>query len=174
MAGTAVAAGVLIVLMIAAQVYTQRGPGGALSDVRVGRPAPDFDVPWLSGGRVSLAGLAGRPVALNFWATWCPPCVLELPLLYQAEARYASEGLAVVALNAGQHHEYVADFMTQQGLQMPVAIDPDKQVYKEYGVIGLPTTVWIDGKGVVRAVKVGRLTEGEIESYVALLANPTP
>lgn len=162
-------AAALIVLLVLAFVWTQFGPGGALSRVRPGRPAPDFDVPMLGGGRISLAELEGRPVALNFWATWCPPCVIELPLLQEAERRHADVGLAVVALNAGQHHEYLEGFMAERGLDIPIALDPGKDVYERYRVVGLPTTVWIDADGVVRAIELGVLTNDKIDAYVAQL-----
>ena len=97
----------VILLLGGAYVAMQFGPGGLMSDVRSGSPAPQFDVPALSDGTIRLEDYDGQLVALNFWATWCPPCVEELPMLVEAEARHADEGLAVVALNAGQTRAHI-------------------------------------------------------------------
>jgi peroxiredoxin len=169
----ACAAVTLIVLLVAAFTATQFGPGGVLSDVRPGSPAPDFEVPTLDGGELRLSDHRGRPVVLNFWATWCPPCVLELPLLIEAESRYADEGLVVIAMNAGQTPEHIDWFLDQQGIDMPVAIDPGRDVYELYGVVGLPTTIWIDRDGNVNAVELGVLTTDLIDEYVSELVEQT-
>jgi peroxiredoxin len=168
----ACAAIALIALLVGAFVATQFGPGGLMSDVRPGAEAPDFEVPTLGGESIKLSDYRGRPVVLNFWATWCPPCIVEIPLLVQAEADYADENLALIALNAGQTSEHIRSFFDEQGIDMPVALDPGKDVYELYGVVGLPTTVWIDRDGVVSAVELGVLTPELIDGYMSELLEP--
>ena len=174
----ALAAVGLILLLVGAWAATQFGPGGIMSDVRPGAEAPDFEVPLLDGGTVRLSEYRGRPVALNFWATWCPPCILELPLLIQAGEDYgdgAGGGLAVLALNAGQTREHIEWFIEDHSLEVPpVALDPGRKVYEMYGVVGLPTTVWIDDDGVVSAVELGVLTPELISSYMEELVGSAP
>lgn len=156
-----------IVVLGGAYAVMQFGPGGMMSDVRPGAAAPAFEVPRLDDGALRLADYQGRLVALNFWATWCPPCVEELPLLVAAEQRYEDAGLSVIALNAGQTREHIRRFLDGRDLDdLPVAIDPDRDVYEAYRVVGLPTTVWIDRDGRVFAVEVGGLTDEVIDRYV--------
>lgn len=159
----------MILALVGAWGWSQSGPGGMLSDVKPGAMAPDFEAEFLEGGSVRLSDYRGRPVALNFWATWCPPCVHEMPMLREAERRYAAEGFAVLAMNAGQTVEHLEEFMPQFDLEGPVVLDPGRLVYGEYGVVGLPTTIWIDREGVIRAVEVGQLTPELIDRYVAQL-----
>lgn len=157
-----------IVLLAAAYGIMQFGPGGIMSDVRAGKPAPDFEVQTLDGGTIRLEDYEGKLIALNFWATWCPPCVQELPLLDQAQERHADAGLAVIAMNAGQTRKHVTSFLDGRDLDdLPVAMDPGREVYEAYGVVGLPTTVWIDREGNVYAVEIGGLTQEVIDKYVA-------
>jgi thiol-disulfide isomerase/thioredoxin len=122
----------------------------------------------LDGSTIRLEDYEGQLIALNFWATWCPPCVQELPLLDEAQERHADAGLAVIAMNAGQTRKHVTAFLQNRDLEdLPVAMDPGREVYDAYGIVGLPTTVWIDRQGNVHAVEIGGLTQEVIDRYVA-------
>jgi peroxiredoxin len=156
----------MIALLVGAFVLTQTGPGGALAAVRVGRPAPDFDLGTLDAGSIKLGDQRGHIVAVNFWTTWCPGCVAELPALAAASRGLADEDLVVVAVNAGEAPSKVERFLDERGIDIPVALDVFREVYRTYHVVGLPTTVWVDRAGIVRAVHLGALSPEDIDRYV--------
>ncbi len=160
-------AAILIAALLGSFGYAQIGPGGVLSDIRTGRPAPDFELPTLDGEMVRLSDFRGRPVLLSFWATFCPQCARQLPLVAAAEAEYDDVNLAVVAVSSGQSPDHVRRYLERRGLSLRVLIDPDKAVYRAYRVVGLPTTLWLDADGVVRAVELGELKAEIIGRHVA-------
>ena len=124
--------------------------------------APDFELPTLDGRQlVSPADYAGRPLFLNFWATWCAPCVRELPALQEFAATHASDdaGPALLAINLGESAETVSAFLREIGVtDLLVALDISQVVKRDYGVQNLPTTFVIDGEGMVLAKQLGEMT----------------
>ena len=134
-----------------------------------GRPAPDFALPDLDGNTVRLSDYLGRPVVLNFWATWCAPCRLEMPELEQAAADYAGRDLAVLTVNQDETAEQVSDFFTEVGLTLPALLDTGGAVGAAYGAFFLPTTVIIGPDGLVSAVHRGILSREELDDYLAAL-----
>lgn len=137
---------------------------------RVGSLAPDFTVEMLSGESLRLSDLRGKAVLLNFWATWCPPCRLEMPFIqavYQ-EGRYPD--LVVVAMNRNEDAGAVSEFMEQNGYTFPVALDPGLNVAEQYQVYAVPETFLIDPDGVIRVKKIGAyLTVKELESSLNMV-----
>lgn len=126
--------------------------------VAVGQPAPDFALRDLDGRVVRLSGYRGQTVVLNFWASWCGPCRVEMPELLRAyEQRRASGDLVVLAVD--RLHEdsegAVRAFVREFGLSFPVLLDADEEVVRRFNVTGLPATFFIDRDGVVRAIHVG-------------------
>ncbi|GAA5532701.1 TlpA disulfide reductase family protein [Deinococcus aluminii] len=126
----------------------------------IGKPAPDFTLTSLDGTRVSLATLKGRPVVLNFWASWCGPCREEAPLFRElSERQGAGQGLAVVGILFSETNERSArDFIREYALAYPTLKDPGINTGVNYGVSGVPETVFIDQGGIVRHMDRGGLT----------------
>jgi cytochrome c biogenesis protein CcmG, thiol:disulfide interchange protein DsbE len=127
----------------------------------VGHPAPDFTLTALVGSQVRLADLRGRPVVLNFWATWCPPCRAEMPQLEAASRRY-SDQVAVIGVNQVEPAGTVQVFANEVGLTYPIPLDSSGTASRLYGVRSLPTTFFIDREGVIRQIQVGGLTEATL------------
>jgi len=125
------------------------------ADELLGKPAPEFKLPLLSGGTVDLAKLKGKVVILDFWATWCGPCRKGLPALADLAKQYGSKGLLVYAVNLRERPEQIRSFLTKLKLELPVALDEDATVADRYKVSGIPQTVLVDAQGVVQAVHVG-------------------
>ena len=134
--------------------------------------APDFTARTPDGGTVRLSDLRGSMVALNFWATWCEPCEIEMPDLQRAAERYAGAGLVVLGVNQGETAGEVSAYLDERGLTFPVVLDEDESIAARYGVRALPTTYWIDGDGVVRARHIGMLDANLIDAYVDELRAP--
>ncbi len=136
--------------------------------VAVGDNAPDFILSDLSGRSVRLSDYRDQPVIINFWATWCPPCRVEMPDLQRAFQKYASEGLVILALDQNEPAETVGPFFyDEMGLSFTPLLDINGAVAGMYGVFNFPTSVFVDGSGQVTAVHRGLMTFDQIESYLS-------
>lgn len=138
-----------------------------------GRPAPAFTLTTLAGAPLSLADLAGRPVFLNFWATWCGPCVREMPA-FQTFAREqrlrGDDGAVVLAINFGETEEDITPFLRELGVgDLTTLLDPDLRTANAYGVGNLPTTYLIAADGTLAFLKLGEMTLDEMNEYLAAL-----
>jgi len=135
-----------------------------------GHPAPDFTLPTLSGETLSLSDFKGRPVLINFWATWCPPCRAEFPDFQRAHIDNADE-LVIIGINntPTDQPDRVADFVADMGVTFPIVLDESGEVGKTYNVLGLPTTVFIDRDGLVNEVFTGPINQAYIEAKLSEL-----
>lgn len=127
-----------------------------LPSVLVGKEAPDFDLESLEGGRVSLRTLRGEPVVINFWSTWCGPCLAEHALI-----RQAVKGIKKIRFYSILYEDTVANakaFLKQYGEAAPILLDPDLKTAINYGVSGVPETFFIGSKGIVLFKQAGMLT----------------
>ena len=113
-------------------------------------PAPDFTLPVRGGGSKTLSSLQGDVVMLNFWATWCPPCRQEMPLLDQIFQRYSQLGFTLLGVNVEQENRLVDRFLSDVPVSFPILLDTTEEVGKLYEVAAMPTTVLIDRQGVMR------------------------
>lgn len=128
----------------------------ARSAPMVGFFAPDFTLTTTDGERMQLSALRGRPVILNFWATWCPPCRAEMPALEALWQSNKSTDLLVLGVDQGESAATVERFARGTvGTTFPLLLDTRREVGAEYGVRALPTTVFIDAEGRIRDIKVG-------------------
>jgi thiol-disulfide isomerase/thioredoxin len=135
----------------------------------VGKDAPDFvlDVVW--GGdtpKLALRELRGRPVLLDFWATWCGPCQAEAPIIDKIAQRYKDRGLAVVGVNTSDAPGRARPWAMSRHLSFPVVYDAD-DVAPEYGVENLPTLILVSKDGKVLAVRTGITSDSELERLVS-------
>lgn len=121
----------------------------------VGEPAPPLVLPQVGGGTVDLASLRGKPVWVNFMATWCPPCIDELPLMRGFAVRYENTGLAVIAVDVREDEAAVAAFAKGLGVTFPVALDTDGAASSSWRVGPLPVHFWVDKDGIVRDGALG-------------------
>jgi cytochrome c biogenesis protein CcmG/thiol:disulfide interchange protein DsbE len=139
-------------------------PGG-----RIGTPAPDFSLVDLDGNPVLLSGLRGSPVLVNFWASWCAPCVEEFPLLRAAATEHAADGLVVVGIVYQDRSEAARDFMERFDATWPAVMDPGGIVAEHYGIYGPPETFFIDTDGVISARQIGGLTAADLHTKLAAI-----
>jgi cytochrome c biogenesis protein CcmG/thiol:disulfide interchange protein DsbE len=135
----------------------------------VGRAAPDFALSPLDGGEpVTLASQRGKPVVLNFWASWCVPCFEEHPLLVQA-ARQLGDRVRFYGIVYEDSEEQVRRFLARQGQAYPSLVDPGSRTAIAYGIFGVPETYFIDAEGRIAAKHVGPLDAASLAKYLRLL-----
>jgi peroxiredoxin len=121
-----------------------------------GRPtAADFDLKDPEGRPVRLADFRGKPLIVNFWATWCPPCREEMPSMQRAHAAVSKEGIGLVAINVGEDADTVAEFLADARVEFPLPLDEASKVVMSYPVRGLPTTFVVDPDGRLTYVATG-------------------
>ena len=125
-----------------------------LSDYPEGWHPPPIMAHTVEGQSISLAGLSGRLVLVNFWATWCPPCLHEMPDFQSLHERYESRGLSVLGINIQEDPAKVRRYVERLGVRYPNLLDPDGEISKAYGIVGTPSTFLIgrDGRPVALAV----------------------
>jgi len=145
----------------------------ASSAPTIGAPAPDFRLPRLGGEELALSSLKGKAVVVNFWATWCGPCRDELPLLADLARRYPASELTVLGVNVQEGEAVVRPFAEEMGITFPLVLDKTGEVVKRYRLRGLPTTVFIDRAGIIRAVYLGPLTSDTLARHLSDLLGPT-
>jgi cytochrome c biogenesis protein CcmG/thiol:disulfide interchange protein DsbE len=133
-----------------------------------GKAAPALRLRTLDGGRVDLAGLRGRPVVVNFWATWCEPCVREFPLLAKAAADHRPDRLAVVGVLAEDRPAAADEFVRRNGGTWPVGVDADRRTAAAWGVtVGLPHTFFVRPDGTLASHQLGELTQATLDRQLA-------
>ena len=134
--------------------------------LNLGDPAPAFRTERLDGGSVDFpAATAGKPLVIRFWADWCKYCEPEMKAIEVVYQRHKDKGLEVYAVNAGQDKPAVAAFIKRLGVTYPVLLDEQSAIAKRYGVVGLPTTYFVDAKGVVRGKVIGEADEAVFERH---------
>ena len=134
----------------------------------VGTLAEDFRLTDLEGKSQSLSQYRGKIVLVNFWATWCKPCTTEMPAMQTAYDKLREKGFVVLAVNELEDDAKVREHIKQYGHTFPVLMDHDNKVANQFGVFGLPVSVFIDQEGRVQEyIKGGLLTEQKIDETVA-------
>ena len=149
-----------------------------------GKPAPAFALNDLSGNKVSLASYRGKAVLINFWATWCGPCRIETPWIVELRNKYAAQGFEVLGVDtegddlekndkAGWAKATAAagKFVAEEKIPYPVLLDGDSISHDYGGLDDLPTSFFVDRKGVVVAAQVGLTSESDIESKIQKALN---
>jgi cytochrome c biogenesis protein CcmG, thiol:disulfide interchange protein DsbE len=149
---------------------------GAAAAQQVGRPLPDFELRDQHGVLVTNVDMLGGPWLLNVWASWCPPCRAELPLLERAAAELADDGLRLLLLNAGETAAVATRFLDAEGLALRTLVDPDdserglersNDTLRRLRTGGLPTTYFVDADGTLLATFVGELTPDALAERLA-------
>lgn len=168
--------GLLVALAVATVASIVRNCE-ALRPVGVGQVAPPVDARLLlnppagknPGDPLGLDAFRGRPVLLQFWASWCPPCRAEIPVLKRLQARHAQAGFTVLGVSVGEPAEDAVGFARQEALPWPVTSGQDGETAGRYGVSTLPHLFLIDGAGVVRRQWIGLAAEAELDGAVQAL-----
>jgi cytochrome c biogenesis protein CcmG/thiol:disulfide interchange protein DsbE len=160
---------IAIPIIVLLAIGFRHDPNAPVSTL-VGKPAPAFTLHAADGRTISLASLRGRPVVLNFWATWCTSCLVEHPNLVAAWRAYARKGVEFLGISFQDSASKGAEFLRRHGGNWPVLSDPDEQTAIDYGVTGPPETVLIDRNGIVRYKAPGAVAGGGAIGPAAFMA----
>ena len=168
-----------VALLGAGWIWVTRAPAAPSEDAaaspRAGFAAPDFSLQTLDGQTVTLSDLRGQAVMINLWASWCPPCRQEMPEILRLYEAHKDQGFTVLAVNS-TFQDTASDaraFAREFGLTFPVLLDETGAVSRRYQLRALPTTFFVDRRGVIQEVVVGGpMTRALVESKVAKIIAP--
>jgi peroxiredoxin len=132
-------------------------------------PAPNFSLTDLNGTKIALIDLKGQVLLINIWATWCPPCRVEMPAIQAAYEQYHDQGFIVLAVNLQEDPAAVAAFMRDYQLTFPALLDRDGQVSRAYQAAALPSSFFVDRRGVIRVIYRGPMPHSAIAGTVEQL-----
>jgi peroxiredoxin len=141
----------------ASAVPAESTTSGRIPSPQEGFLAPEFTLERLEGGEIGLSDLAGQPVIVNLWASWCPPCRAEMPALEAVYQTYADDGLEILAVNMSSQDSLpqAASFVQELGLSFPILLDRNGEVARLYQSRALPSTFFVDTEGVIYRVVIG-------------------
>lgn len=133
--------------------------------------APDFQTEYLNGSKFQLSDLKGKAVILNFWATWCPPCIIEMPRLQEFYEKNGGK-VVVVGINLGEKKSKIEVFIKKLNITYPIIIDRNKELEKKYNILLKPTTYFINNEGIIIDKKLGEIREKDLEDRGYKLLKP--
>lgn len=148
------------------QTQAERSQAASVIPVAADYPAPSLTLNDLDGNPHSLAEYRGQVVLVNLWATWCPPCVEELPTLNGFYRDYARHGFVLIGINDGEELSVVKDYVARTRLTFPVWTDPSYLSESAFGTMNLPSSYVIDRQGQVRLQWIGAISRAMLEKYV--------
>jgi len=153
-------------LLTLRQAQAERDATSSVIPAGANYPAPDLTLNDLDGNRRSLSDHLGQVVLVNMWATWCPPCVAELPTLNAFHADHADDGFVIIGINDGEELQVVKDYVARSGLIFPIWTDPTYLSESAFNTMNLPSSFVIDRGGQVRLQWVGAISREMLEKYV--------
>lgn len=130
-------------------------------------PAPAFNLPLLDGEMLNSEALYGHPVVINFWATWCAPCAVEMPELQRLYEQYQADGLRVIGINEGESPELVQSWVDNFGLTFDIGLDNFQYVGALYGLTGQPSTYVISPQGTITKIFYGPTDMKTLEDVIS-------
>jgi cytochrome c biogenesis protein CcmG, thiol:disulfide interchange protein DsbE len=160
----------VVVLVQATRPPGDLNPTTTPGRAEVGKVVPSLAGTTLDGQPFDLAGLAGKPVLINFWGPSCVPCRDEFPLMKAKLAEHAADGLTIVGVLTDDPVEPARAFAAQYGATWPTVVDPDKALKTAYRVAGRPQTYFVDRSGVLRSIQIGQMQDSDFERQYAQIA----
>jgi len=149
---------------------TATGEAASFPALAPGNQAPDFTLKTLDGGQITLSAYRGRPVLINFWASWCPPCRIEMPELVRTYEEHKDTGFTILGINLTFQDSLpeIAAFVEEFKMTFPILLDETGEVTtQQYRLLGLPMSVFIDRQGAIRRIQIGVMTADQIREFTA-------
>ncbi|MCI0438544.1 MAG: TlpA family protein disulfide reductase [Chloroflexi bacterium] len=164
-----------IVTLLAVGLINRTAVTGLSGFRLVQKPAPGFDLTLLEGGDFSLSDMKGQPTVINFWSSWCAPCVDEAPVLESAWRKYQGQGVQFVGVQIQDTEDAGREFIHQFDITYPTGLDFNGAITIDYGVIGIPVTYFVNREGIVQRRFVGAISEQRLTAWVdELVAGVAP
>ena len=177
-AAALVVIGVLALTALLALGLTNRSsPTGRSGATRIHKPAPPINISLYNGGGISPERYAGKPLVVNFWASWCGPCRQEAPLFERLWREYGERGVVFIGVNIQDAHADARAYLSEFGITYPNGYDEGGRISVDYGVIGIPVTFFINREGIVERRWVGAVREAKLRLWIDELARgaaPSP
>jgi cytochrome c biogenesis protein CcmG, thiol:disulfide interchange protein DsbE len=168
---TFVTAGLILIFIAVILFSLGNHPNQSVSPFQIGAPLGEFSLNDINGKTIHLSDYKGQLVLINAWATWCPPCRAEMPLLDAYYQAHREQGLVILAVNSGDSQEQTAAFARASSLSFPVLVDPGSVTVHGIGINNLPTSILVGKDGAVKAVHIGMFTEDSLEAEITPLLN---
>jgi cytochrome c biogenesis protein CcmG/thiol:disulfide interchange protein DsbE len=162
----------ILVMIIATPLLNGCAGTESVEGNTLGYTAINFQLYSLDGDEVKLSDLRGQPVMLNFWATWCGPCRVEMPLFQEIyeDTRWSQKGLVILAVDVQETAGDIQQFMEANGFSFTVLLDTTGEITNKYNLRGIPTTFFIDKDGIIKDVNIGAfMSEVQIEQSLNLI-----
>lgn len=170
--GVLVGALVLLVLAVNGVISVSFLSGESADDGetvgKINQPAGEFELQTLEGSTIKLSDLRGKAVVVNFWATWCGPCIREMPM-FDDFSRAFPDDLVILGVNVQESESKVNEFVQSMNIGYPILLDLNGKVSKQFQVMALPDTLFIDKNGILRFHHIGILSESQLAGYLAQL-----
>ena len=147
-----------VLIFTPAIAWAQHAHSSQSSAPGVGVPAIPFDLKSVDGNSVGLASFRGKPLMMNFFASWCDPCREEMPLINELASKAGKDGYAVLGIAVEDTRAAVMQYAQEAKLVFPIALDLNSTVKRAYRIFGPPATFFIDGQGTIRDVVIGPIT----------------
>jgi cytochrome c-type biogenesis protein len=160
---------VALLVLVPVASAARHAQGTGLRTVRYAQPPPDFSFD-MGAGATRLSALTGKPVVINFWATWCRPCLEELPALERVRQTYGAR-VTIVTLSA-EPPGVAKSYLEQKGVALPLVEDPERKIFDAYAIGPVPVTLVLDSKGAVAHVSVGQLDWPELQAALDATLGP--
>lgn len=154
--------GLVIAIAVAGLLLTRGGAGNEFSpksSTEAKEPAPNFTIQLLDGKDFRFSDYKGKPVLINFFASWCLPCREEMPVLEKVVLEYQPKGVVFLGIAVDDTEKKMKDFIAKYGVTFPVGLDKTAEIQKSFGLYGIPTTYFIDKNGVINYFHSGVVTE---------------
>lgn len=145
----------------------ERGDADSGENVRVGQEPPGFTLPDLDGNNTALADHRGEVVLINFWATWCPPCRVEMPDMEAVYREHHDDGFEILGIDQREPKELVEEYVSERGFSWKFLLDEDFDVSREYSATSIPRSILVDRDGKVAHIWSGTLTRSQLEQQLA-------
>lgn len=143
-----------------------------LTRATLGQPAPTVALQQIDGPPIAVSDIAGQPVVVNLWATWCPPCRREMPLM--AEVAASRDDITFLFINQGEGAEKIRSYLAAENLKLNrVLLDPSMQIPRHYGSMGLPTTLFLRADGSLASMHMGEISREALNANIEKLAGAT-
>ncbi|MBP1999504.1 peroxiredoxin [Paenibacillus shirakamiensis] len=145
---------------------------GSHDKPEVGDKPPSFALLGIDGSVHHLEDYEGKAMVINFWGTWCKPCVKEMPALQAQWEKWKDKGVVILGINAGEDQMTVQNFVDQRGVNFPIVLDSDSDAVRDFGISPLPTTFFVSAKGKITSIHTGELDLETLGNQIEQLVQP--